>query len=79
MTRERIYTLIIDENGIPHILKRKVMDDEINHKLNLIYRYVDALEDLAYENRQRLDSILKNQSKEEGFDITMDDVATVEF
>lgn len=65
MTKERkIYTLISDNDDI-HTIKREYILEDILYRLNMVYEYVDELEDLAYEIINNLDTLIEKSKKKE--------------
>lgn len=63
MTKERkIYTLISDSDDI-HTIKREYILEDILYRLNMVYEYVDELEDLAYEIINNLDALIEKSKK----------------
>lgn len=63
MTEKRkIYTLVADDNGI-HITKREHLLEDILYRLNMIYEYVDELEDSAQEINHKLNELIEKDEK----------------
>lgn len=61
-TKKKLYTLLVDDHDV-NIVKRQYIMENILHKLNIVYDYVDKLDDLTHLINQKLDLLVEKAKK----------------
>lgn len=67
------YTLIVDEPDLHQLL------DDLLHKIDLIYEYVDELDDLVHENRSLLFDLTHKQNEKKNHDFSSNHDSSLPF
>lgn len=61
-TKKKLYTLLVDDHDV-NIVKRQYIMENMLHKLNMVYDYVDELDDLTHLINQKLDILVEKAKK----------------
>lgn len=61
-TKKKLYTLLVDDHDV-NIVKRQYIMENMLHKLNMVYDYVDELDDLTHLINQKLDILVEKAEK----------------
>lgn len=62
INKKKLYTLLVDEHGV-EIVNRQHIQENILFRLNMIYKYVDELDDLTHEINHKLDELMQKTEK----------------
>lgn len=63
-TKKKLYTLLVDDHDV-NIVKRQYIMENMLHKLNMVYDYVDELDDLTHLINQKLGILVEKAEKKE--------------
>lgn len=61
-TKKKLYTLLVDDHDV-NIVKRQYIMENMLHKLNMVYDYVDELDDLTHLINQKLVILVEKAKK----------------